>query len=84
MLDLTEQNSITITNVENVDNKKYVVQAISYVEFSDNVSPEYAIKPTKTQNDQSDKTENRSKIFKIDYMISFIYLCMILLFWNIR
>ena len=84
MLDLTEENSIAITNVENVDNKKYVVQAISYVEFSDNVSPEYAIKPTKTQNDQSDKTENGSKIFKIDYMISFIYLCMILLFRNIR
>ena len=80
MLDLTEQNSITITNVENVDNKKYVVQAISYVEFSDNVSPEYAIKPTKTQNDQSDKTENRSKIIKIDYLVSFIYLCMLLLF----
>ena len=80
MLDLTEQNSITITNVENVDNKKYVVQAVSYVEFSDNVSPEYAIKPTKTQNDQSDKTENRSKIIKIDYLVSFIYLCMLLLF----
>lgn len=66
MKDLTEQTSITINNVEDIENKKYVVQAISYVEFSDNVSPEYTIKPG--------ATSNGSKLIKINYLISAICL----------
>lgn len=43
MLENTKETSYVIENVEQIKQFKYVVQAISYVEFSDNVSSEFAV-----------------------------------------
>ena len=43
MLDNTNETSYVVQNVENPKQFKYVVQAISYVEFSDNVSVDFVI-----------------------------------------
>ena len=96
MLNLTDGNSFILENVENIENKKYVVQAISYVEFSDNVSPEYAIKPVegedenKEENKVSKNGENNGSIgnlenfdkktIKVGYLLIFVNICLYLLF----
>ena len=43
MLETTKEKTYTINGVFDSSKYKYVVQAISYVEFSDNVAEEYAI-----------------------------------------
>ena len=43
MLENTKETSYVIENIEQIKQFKYVVQAISYVEFSDNVSSEFAV-----------------------------------------
>ena len=75
MLNLTDGNSFILENIKNIGNKKYLVQAISYVEFSDNVSPEYAIKPIEGEFENFD-----NKAFKISYLLILLNICLYLLF----
>ena len=43
MSDVTTETTVLFENIENTSKYRYVVQAVSYVEFSDNVSSEFAV-----------------------------------------
>ena len=45
MLNRTTETSFVIEDVNNTNRYKYVVQAVSYVKFSNNVSFEYCVSP---------------------------------------
>ena len=46
MLDVVKGTSVTIGDLEAGSTHSYIVQPISYVEISDNVSPENSVKAT--------------------------------------
>lgn len=66
MLDLLEGTSIIVSDIENIDDKKYLVQALSYVDFSE-VLPELAIKP-KLVKDLSYESSGKNLKFNLGYI----------------
>ena len=71
MLQLTNETEIEILNVDDIDNKKYVIQAISYTEFSDNISPEFTVKPKYVQDNPISSNFVKNIKTKINYIYLF-------------
>lgn len=77
MLDLLEGTSIIVSDIENIDDKKYLVQALSYVDFSE-VLPELAIKP-KLVKDLSYESSGKNLKFNLGYVLFLHYFLIFIL-----